>query len=83
MTLCNLEGITRSDKPTENYHLPLPFLSALQTSIVSFSSLFLFFEPASLMFYFTLTTLISCSYTHTFYSFQPKISGHLFTWNVI
>lgn len=34
------KGITFSDEPTENYYVTLQFLSALQSLIVIYSSLF-------------------------------------------
>jgi len=35
-----VKGFTRSDEPTENYHLNLQLPSALRSFIVNFSSLF-------------------------------------------
>ena len=36
----NVKGVARNDKPTENYHLNRQLFKALQSFIVSFSSLF-------------------------------------------
>ncbi len=38
MTIC--EGFTRSNEPTENYHLNLQLALALQSFMKSFNSLF-------------------------------------------
>lgn len=47
MTACNVKGITHTEKPTENYHQTLQFLSALQSVLASFSSLFWCYRPTA------------------------------------
>lgn len=45
MTMCNVQGVARSDEPTENYQPTLLFTSALQSALVALSLLFWFYDP--------------------------------------
>ncbi len=51
----NVKGVIWVDKPTENYHP----ISALQSFLMSFSSMFWFLLPTTLLFWFSLIDLIN------------------------
>ncbi len=57
MTMCNVRSIAPSHEPPENYQLNLQLPLALQSFIVSFSSL-LICLASTLLFWFSLTALI-------------------------
>lgn len=37
ITICKVKGVACSDKPAENYHLTLQFLSAARSILASFN----------------------------------------------
>ncbi len=56
ITKCNVKGITHNDKPMENYH----YLELFRV----FQLIVLVLQPAHLLFWFTLTTLVGLVSRH-------------------
>ncbi len=66
-----VKGVTWRDEPTEDYHLTLHSPSTLQSFIASFV---LVSRPATFLFWFSVTALISVV-TPEEAAFQQKISN--------
>lgn len=64
MTVCNVEGVTRSDNPRGNYYLILQLPSDLQSFLETFSSLF----------WFALVCIVSSSSRQLFISSNNQIA---------